>query len=40
MLLRRYKVSEIKQVEVKPLGNLDEADTKKESKSNKKKTEK
>ncbi len=43
MLLRRYKVAEMKQVEVKPLGdlgNFDEPVTKKDSKSGKKKAEK
>ncbi len=40
MLLRRHKVTELKQVEVKPTGNLSEGGgTKKESKPSKKKAE-
>ncbi len=40
MLLRRYKVTELKQVEVKPTGNVNEGGgTKKDSKAGKKKAE-
>ncbi len=40
MLLRRHKVAEVKQVSVKPLGNVDGGLTKKESKTKRKKSEK